>query len=63
MNKKKPKDLTYDYTPYDNGFLGKCREVPAILAQGKTQQEVYEILHLMAKRYFELSVDIKNKKL
>lgn len=56
-------DLTYDYRKYDNGVWGKCVDIPAISAQGKTQDEVCGILHEMVKDYFDLKNQRKTKHL
>lgn len=54
MEKNNELPFNYDYTQYENIIVGKCREIPSILAQGKTQTEVCDTLHKMTHKYMDL---------
>jgi hypothetical protein len=46
--------LSYEIKEYEKGFIGKCIEIPCILAQAKTKEELDGILDNMAKSYFSI---------
>lgn len=47
-------EFNYTYQEYNDGVFGKCVEMPAISAQGKTRDEVCGLLHDMTDEYLEL---------
>jgi hypothetical protein len=46
--------LSYEIKEYEKGFIGKCIEIPCILAQAKTKEQLDTILDNMTKSYFSI---------
>lgn len=46
--------LSYEVKEYEKGFIGKCIEIPCILAQAKTKEELDRILKNMTRSYFSI---------
>ena len=46
--------LSYEIKEYEKGFIGKCIEIPCILAQAKTKEQLDKILDNMTKSYFSI---------
>jgi hypothetical protein len=46
--------LSYEVKEYEKGFIGKCIEIPCILAQAKTKEELNRILKNMTRSYFSI---------
>jgi hypothetical protein len=46
--------LSYEIKEYEKGFIGKCIEIPCIIAQAKTKEQLNAILDNMTKSYFSI---------
>jgi hypothetical protein len=46
--------LSYEIKEYEKGLIGKCIEIPCILAQAETKEELDLILDNMTKSYFSI---------
>jgi predicted RNase H-like HicB family nuclease len=47
-------ELSYEVKEYEGGFIGICIEIPCILAQAKTKEELDRILKNMTRSYFSI---------
>jgi hypothetical protein len=46
--------LSYEIQEYEKGFIGKCIEIPCILAQATTKEQLDTILDNMTRSYFSI---------
>jgi hypothetical protein len=46
--------LSYEVKEYEKGFIGICIEIPCILAQANTKEELDMILKNMTRSYFSI---------
>jgi hypothetical protein len=54
MTNSTTRKLSYEIKEYEKGFIGKCIEIPCILAQAKTKEQLDTILDNMTKSYFSI---------
>jgi predicted RNase H-like HicB family nuclease len=48
------RNLTYELKRYERGYIGKCVEIPSIMAQAKTREKLNMILDSMTAEYFRI---------
>ena len=61
MEKTTQFPFNYDYTDYEDIIVGKCREISSIIAQGKTREEVCNILRRMTEQYIIITKSLNPK--